>query len=840
MPISCFAAGTPVLTVGGYKNIEDIEKGDLVQTHKGRFRKVLDTKKSVSKDLYSIVVNKRKTPLVVTGNHKLLSNYGWKTVDSLNTLDDLLACDYVLNIPENEYTIEIDNINTPFTQFKRTQLKEKVEVTEDLAWALGFWFAEGSVSNVGTLKVTNGSDILCNKFVSIMSKAFGLKGKTRANKTWFDGELNSKTLCEWFNNEFGRGCKEKTITDWIVFLPNNLLISFFNGFYDGDGFKTTKNKAFELANPKLVAGIHQILCKLGIRHSLQLKKFMAPTGNYHGVVIIDNVKEIRKNTAKTGVIFNGLQYNQIESLTKLDIKTDVYDIQVEDDESFVAAGVVAHNCFLQSVHDSRQGIFNHYTESGFLSSNGGGLGADWSSIRSNGMITSNGVTSTGLIPFIKVSDSMTLACSQGGSRRGAYAAYLDISHPEIEEFLIFRKPSGDPNRRCLNIHHGVNVTDRFMESVVNNLDFELRDPHTGQVTKTVSARNLWIKILELRLETGEPYIHFSDTSNRLLPKELKDLGLTINGSNLCSEIFLPTSPDRTAVCCLSSVNLAKYDEWKDDKDFIGDVIEFLDNVLEDFIDRAPKQAFWRAINSAMRERSLGLGAMGFHTFLQQKKVPFDSVVAKSWNKKIFGQIQEQAQERTKKLAKIRGEAPDMTGSGKRNAHVMAIAPNATSSYVCDGVSPGIEPTLNSFSAKTKTLNFTWRNSALEPYIKDEKVWRNIHADNGSVQNTNLSQELKDVFKTSFELDQRWIVDLAADRQKFIDQGQSINLFFTAEDDVKYINQVHMDAWKKGLKSLYYVRSQSIGRSENIADKVERTYRSDSQPTGEDECVACSG
>lgn len=498
------------------------------------------------------------------------------------------------------------------------------------------------------------------------------------------------------------------------------------------------------------------------------------------------------------------------------------------------------SCFLNYIADSREGILNHYTENGFLSSFGGGIGGHWSSIRSVGTETSGGVTTTGLIPFIKVADSQTLAFSQGNTRRGAYAAYLDIHHPEIQEFLLIRDPSGDPNRKTLNIHHGVNIDDKFMEAVRDDKEYNLIDPHTGTVTKTVNARNLWFKILDLRMKTGEPYLHFIDTSNKRLPQELKNLGLRINGSNLCTEIFLPTNKDRTAVCCLSSVNLAKYDDWKDEKQFIGDLIEFLDNVLEDFIQRAPKEFFWRSIVSAMRERSLGLGAMGFHTFLQQKMVPFDSVIAKSWNKRIFSQIREQAEEKTKELAILRGEPSDIAGSGRRNAHLLAIAPNATSSYVCGGVSPGIEPTLNSFSAKTKTINFTWRNSALEPYVTDDKVWRKIHSNNGSVQEiSGLSNEIKEVFKTSFEIDQRWVVELASDRQEFIDQGQSVNLFFTPDDDVKYINRVHVDAWKKGLKSLYYVRTTSIGRPENIADKIERKVRVDSESSG-DECLACEG
>lgn len=494
------------------------------------------------------------------------------------------------------------------------------------------------------------------------------------------------------------------------------------------------------------------------------------------------------------------------------------------------------SCFLNYVEDSREGILNHYVENGFLSSFGGGIGGDWSAIRSKGQKTTAGVISTGLIPFIKVTDSQTLAFSQGSTRRGAYSAYLDINHPEIEEFLVFRKPSGDLNRRCLNIHHGVNIDDTFMNAVLNDSDYDLIDPNSGKVVTSLKARAVWQKIIELRLETGEPYLHFKDTSNRALPQPLKDLGLQINGSNLCTEIFLPTNADRTAVCCLSSVNLAKYDEWKDNELFISDLIEFLDNVLDSFIEKAPRSQFWRSIHSAYRERSIGLGAMGFHTFLQSKMVPFDSVVAKSWNKRIFKQIREQADAATERLARERGEAPDIQGTGKRNAHLLAIAPNATSSYLCGGVSPGIEPTLNSFTAKTKTLNFTWRNKELEKYVTDEKLWRQIHANRGSVQELDLSNEIKEVFKTSFELDQQWVIEHAADRQEFIDQGQSVNLFFTPDDDVKYINNIHINAWKKGLKSLYYVRTTTSRRPENIANKIEREVRTDSGT----ECLACEG
>ena len=496
------------------------------------------------------------------------------------------------------------------------------------------------------------------------------------------------------------------------------------------------------------------------------------------------------------------------------------------------------SCFLSYVDDSRQGILDHYSENGWLTSNGGGIGTSWRSLRSIGRRTSRGLTTTGLIPFLHVADSQMLAFNQGDTRRGAYAAYLDVSHPEILEFVEMRKPTGgDINRKNLNIHHGVNISDLFMQSVLLDETWGLVDPHTKETVEIVSARDLWMRIINLRLETGEPYLFFIDTANAALPETQKNLGLRINGSNLCTEIMLATNNERTAVCCLSSLNAATYDEWADNKQFYRDVVEFLDNVLDDFIKRAPQPQMSKAVYSASRERSIGVGLMGFHTYLQSKMVPFDSPMAVGINRKMFDRINTETLIASRELGSIRGEAPDMIGTGLRNAHRIGPAPNATSSIVCNRVSPGIEPiNSNSYVHKTKTLNFVWRNRELEKHIgMDEKLWKSIHANGGSVQHLDVDQRIKDVFKTAFEIDQNWIIELASHRQQFIDQGQSVNLFFTKEDNIKYINQVHIDAWKKKLKSLYYVRTTAIGRPENITAPVEREIRSE-----QEECLACHG
>ena len=510
------------------------------------------------------------------------------------------------------------------------------------------------------------------------------------------------------------------------------------------------------------------------------------------------------------------------------------------------------SCFLNYVEDSRGGITGHYTENAFLSSVGGGIGGSWSDIRSVGSKTSAGSESTGVIPFMKVVDAEMLAFSQGVTRRGSYAAYLDMSHPEIEEFLDIRKPTGgDINRKSTNLHHGVVVPDRFMEIIENctkyeNFDdsWELVDPHSGKVTKTVSAKTLWVKLIQNRVETGEPYIMFGDTVQQGLPDCQKALGLKVHHSNLCSEITLPTNLERTAVCCLSSVNLEEYDEWSNDENFIPDLVRMLDNVLTYFIENAPNE-LEKAKFSAERERSIGLGAMGFHAYLQRHYIPFESAIAKSRNMVMFQHIKNEATKASRQLAAERGEAPDAVGTGLRNCHLLAVAPNASSSIICGNTSPSIEPyRANAFTQKTKSGTSLLKNEYLEHILQDlemdtHEVWKSIMTNRGSVQHLDfLDEYTKDVFKTAVEIDQRWVIDMAADRQEQICQSQSLNVFFPANVSKQELHSVHMMAWKKKVKTLYYLRSEAYKRAENVSEAALRQMVVDS--TNEEVCLACEG
>lgn len=512
------------------------------------------------------------------------------------------------------------------------------------------------------------------------------------------------------------------------------------------------------------------------------------------------------------------------------------------------------SCFLSYVEDSLDGLVTSYAENVYLTTGGGGIGNYFGHLRSDGTATSRGTKSTGVIGFIKTVETQMLAYSQGTNRRGAAAIYMDISHPEIEEFITMRKPGGDPNRKALArsvFHNAVNIPDLFMQAVEAGGSWPLVDPHTKHVTKVVDARELWTKLLETRMETGEPYFHFIDASNRALHPKLKEANLLINQSNLCSEILLPTNKDRTAVCCLSSVNLEKWDEWKEDPLFIEDWIRFLDNVLTKFIDNPGKtflQATFqrRSLYSAYMSRDLGLGAMGFHSLLQLKGIPFESGMAKSLNGNIFTHIAAKAFAATLKLAEERGEAPDMVGTGRRNAHLMAIAPNATSGIIA-GTSPGIEPLpSNVYQHKTDSGTFLVFNKMLSKvlakYDKDTpEVWKSIKESEGSVQHlTFLSRDERDVFKTAFEISQHWLIEHAAHRQPYIDQGQSLNLFFYPDVSKKTVHDVHMSAWKKGLKTLYYLRSDGIRRATRISKRIDRQLiegRVD-EPDGES-CFGCA-
>ena len=515
------------------------------------------------------------------------------------------------------------------------------------------------------------------------------------------------------------------------------------------------------------------------------------------------------------------------------------------------------SCFLNESDDSLQGIVDLWNENVWLASRGGGIGSYWGNLRSIGEKVGkngkNGKTS-GVIPFIRVMDSLTLAISQGSLRRGSAACYLPVWHPEIEEFIEMRRPTGgDPNRKALNLHHGIVIPDAFMRAVEANEEWALKSPKDGAVQTKVSARDLWIRILTARVETGEPYLLFIDRVNADIPQHQKLAGMRVKMSNLCSEITLPTGidrlgNDRTAVCCLSSLNLETYDEWKNVPGMIEDIMRFLDNVLQDFIDRAP-DSMAKAQYSAMRERSVGLGVMGFQSFLQMRNVPMESVTALSWNKKIFKKIREEADLASKILAKEKGACPDAADFGieERFSNKLAVAPTASISIICGGASPGIEPSAgNSFVQKTLSGSFNVRNPHLKQLLEEKNkdtddIWSSITTNKGSVQHLGfLTQHEKDVFKSAFEIDQRWLIDLAAQRTPYICQSQSLNVFIAADVHKKDLHQIHFQAWKKGIKSMYYLRSMSIQRSDVVSNMGQSTNNISDQENSNDyeECLSC--
>lgn len=518
------------------------------------------------------------------------------------------------------------------------------------------------------------------------------------------------------------------------------------------------------------------------------------------------------------------------------------------------------SCFLNYIEDTAEGLVDNLSETNWLSMLGGGVGIGFG-------IRSSDDKSTGVMPHLKIYDASSLAYRQGRTRRGSYAAYLDISHPDIVAFLEMRKPTGDQNMRTLNMHHGVNIPDAFMEIIERCMldptasdDWQLIDPASNEIREVVSAKELWMKLLDLRMQTGEPYLHFIDESNRRLPQWLAEKGLKVHQSNLCSEIILPTNEKRTAVCCLSSLNLEYYDDWKDNELFLRDVAEMLDNVLEYFINNAPR-SISRAIYSAKRERSIGIGALGFHALLQKKNIAWESVVAKSLNIKIFKGIREKLDIANKALAVERGEAPDAKGTGNRFSHLMAIAPNASSSILMGNTSPSIEPyRANAYRQDTLSGSHLNKNKFLDKVIKDylgkdqdfgavssekyDEIWSSIIANDGSVQHlTWMEAHDKEVFKTSMEIDMRWVIEHAADRQEFIDQAQSLNLFFRPDSHIKYIHTVHFLAWKKKLKTLYYCRSEKLAKADKVSKKVEREIIKEIDMTAiaqGNDCIACEG
>jgi ribonucleoside-diphosphate reductase alpha chain len=515
------------------------------------------------------------------------------------------------------------------------------------------------------------------------------------------------------------------------------------------------------------------------------------------------------------------------------------------------------SCFLNYLEDTSEGLVNNFSETSWLSMMGGGVGIHVG-------IRGTDDKSAGVMPHLKTYDASCLAYKQGTTRRGSYAAYLDISHPDIIPFIEMRKATGDQNMKAMNLNHGVNIPDKFMQIIENCMLYpdyddawELIQPHSGKVVETISAKYLWTQLLELRLQTGEPYFWFIDRANEGLPDYQKAIGLKNHGSNLCSEISLATSPERTAVCCLSSVNLEYFDEWKDDPLFLKDTLEMLDNVLQYFIDNAP-DTISRARYSAMRERSVGVGSLGFHAYLQKNSIAFEGVLAKSVNNQMFYGIRSKLDQANLELAQERGACPDAADFNvmKRCSHVMAIAPNASSSIIMGNTSPSIEPfSANAYRQDTTSGAYLNKNKFLDKLTKEmqkdfpegwyEDTWASIVSENGSIQHLDCFTEIqKAVYKTAREIDQRWIIEHSADRQKFVDQAISTNVFFSPDVNIKYLHAVHFQAWKQGLKSLYYLRADKLKKADKVGQKVVRKRIEDEinliALIDDSECLACSG
>lgn len=888
LPISCLADGSKILTKDrGFVNIEDLLVGEKVLTHLGNWKPVLakQSRQANADEMFALVVDKRRTKTLITGNHPVLTDRGWVRVDELDPLIHKIKVDNRVLVEESKHVIDLTNnvpydfkvINneivasrTRFSQdFDKQAVRHKeyygtpkalVEVNDDIAWAIGLWLAEGSLStsrrgkpNGIRITVSTEEAALAEKFLAIMAKNFNVSGniyhseveRVGKKNSWISVNINSVVLGNYFGNEFGLNCKTKDVPSWVLDLPHSQRNSLYEAFKLGDGCAQKNYNAIGLSNHKLIGTMYSLALSLGKDVSVKMD---TKAGKLSTVEFVSTMVEYYNHKVE--------EFQPIISLTKTGEAKRVWDIQVKDDESFSVNGFVVHNCFLTMVPDSREGIGESWKEMLWLSTEGGGIGSDWSSIRSVGTATSRGTYTPGLIPFLKAVDAITLASIQGGVRRGATAVYLDVSHPEIEEFIESRRATGrDESRTLVNLHNAVNIPDAFMEAVKSNKSWDLVDPSSKEVRKTVNARKLWERILEIRSETGEPYIHFIDTSNKALPQPLKDLGLRINNTNLCSEIFLPTAPDRTAVCCLSSVNIEFFDEWSVSPRFIPDMIEMLDNILEVFIHKAPPELS-KAVYSAKQERSLGLGAMGFHLYLQKRGIAFESPMASGQNRRVFNFIHTNAVAHSKELAKQRGEAPEMVGTGMRNAHLIAIAPNATSGILCN-TSPSIEPiNANIFVQKTRSGAFIMKNKELDRVLIEDygikgsaydRVWNNILASNGSVQGIDfISDHHKAVFKTAMELDQQWVVDHASTRQPFVCQGQSVNLFFKDGTSKSLVHKVHMQAWEKGLKSLYYLRFENPGKFVNTSTPTtspQQPNYSASIPLAENAttgCLSCEG
>lgn len=809
--IACVTGDTWINTkIGGGKQARDINIGDEVLTHKGRYRKVVNVIPTKNRgDIYKLKVTNRMTPLYLTGDHLVLTNIGWVRADNLDTTKHLIAINDKIDLESEDYTIDLSEISK---EHKNATEINGVAIDEDLAWALGLWFAEGSLmknnGNFSGIRITLSQDEEqdAKTWLEIMSSKFGLNGKiyfsqnTRNNKTakWLTVNLHSSVLGAFFSS-FGIGCKVKEIPQWIINLPISKLHKFLDGMLQGDGSKKEHgSNRITLANPKLLLQLYQIGLKLELDMSLQMQEKagkLASTSHVY-TLLFTKYHQSSNRFKHSAIKFNdGLAYSPIRTIEKTDKMEDVYDFTVDEDHSFSASGVVLHNCFGSYISDTMNSILDTVKEVGHMTKVGGGTSAYFGNLRPKGSPLSVGGYSNGPISFMQMFDTTIRVVSQQNIRRGSMAAYMPVDHPDIMDFLKI-KSTGHPIQ---DLSSGVCITDKWMQ--------EMLDGDKGK-------REVWLEILRSRKEKGYPYLFFTDAVNRNKPDVYKDKGLDITHSNLCAEIALANTPDKSFVCCLCAMNLEKYDEWKD-TDAVKYTVMLLEAVMEDFIRKnTGKAGMERAVKFAIEERALGLGATGWHSYLQSKMIPFDSLPARYHTMEIFENISKKALEASKELAKYYGEPELLKGYGRRHSTLMAIAPNTSSSEIMGQCSQGIEPNRsNYFVFDTEGRQFARKNKYLEKLLEfkgknDFETWANILDNLGSVQHLDfLTKEEKNVFKTFWEVDQYEILRQSRIRQDYIDQSTSLNLFMPPDATAKDLHELHIYAWKQGLKGLYYLRSE---------------------------------
>ena len=843
LPISCVTGDTWINTANGGKMAKDIQVGDMVLTHKNRYRKVVDIIPTKEKgDIYKLKVYTRQTDLFITGNHLVLTNLGWVPVEELDPNTHLIATNgEVEYTPENkiidlkEYVpynfivengfikkaierngrgIENNKSDTHVTYF--SSISEFVEVDNDLAFALGIWFAEGSIS-INNNKKPNGVRITLNVkdestaniWLRIMKNKFGANGSIHKTEiirngklnSWINVNVNSRVVGEFFAS-FGKGAKYKQLPEWFLNLPKKLLETFWAAFSGMDGTYRNGNIKVTLSNPVLVMQLYAIGLKLGYRLSLQMKDKPGKFSTTPYVYTL-NRRLTDKSRQRSGVKFNdGLVYCPIMHIEKTAKVEDVYDFTVEEDHSFSCAGVVVHNCFGSYITDDLNGIFDTVSEVAMMNKLGGGTSGYFGAIRARGSEITAGGKSNGTFSFLQIFDKVVSVVNQNGIRRGMFAGYIDIDHADIEEWVDIHT-EGNPVQ---DIYWGVNVTNSFIEKVKNG---------------DKAARNLWAKILSVKTATGIPYLHFIDNVNENKADVYLDKNMKIHASNMCMEISLPSSADESFVCCLMSMNLLHYDQWKD-TDAVKTAVYFLDAVMSEFIEKArviPKME--KAVRFAERHRALGLGVLGWHSYLQSKMIPFDGFEAMMQNAEIFKHIRQESYQGSKELAELLGEPELLKGYGRRNTTLMAVAPTKSSSFILGQVSQGVEPIkANLFIKDTAKVKTVFKNPFLEKLLAERgqdtpEVWESINKAGGSVAHLSfLTPREKDVFKTFEEINQMSIIQQAAQRQKFIDQGQSINLSIHPDTPLKDINALYLQAMELGVKGIYYQFSKSAAQSFN--------------------------